>query len=286
MGLMWATSYPLGRYLADYEAPQVIVVVRAFIAFLFLLTIAISRNQARIELTPRVFSQLIVLGISGLCLHNFLMFEALEHSQANTGAVINGAIPIVVMILDYLIFRRTIGHWSIVGVAISFIGAAVVVSHGDLGSIASGRIGYGEFLFLIAISGWAVYTIAARPLLEHYPASTITAYACLAGTVLMVPWMLANLEATLVLLSDPMIVLLLAVQGLLTIGIGFLWYYEGVQQLGPMNASVYINLVPIFGVILAATMIGEVPDAPLLIGGSLVVGGLLLVNRAERRRAR
>jgi len=53
-----------------------------------------------------------------------------------------------------------------------------------------------------------------------------------------------------------------------------------------MNASVYINLVPIFGVILAATMIGEVPDAPLLIGGSLVVGGLLLVNRAERRRAR
>jgi drug/metabolite transporter (DMT)-like permease len=102
----------------------------------------------------------------------------------------------------------------------------------------------------------------------------------------MVPWMLANLEATLVLLSDPMIVLLLAVQGLLTIGIGFLWYYEGVQQLGPMNASVYINLVPIFGVILAATMIGEVPDAPLLIGGSLVVGGLLLVNRAERRRAR
>ena len=145
MGLMWATSYPLGRYLAEYEAPQAIVVVRASIAFLFLFFIALRRRQARIELTPRVLSQLIVLGISGLCVHNFLMFEALEHTQANTGAVINGAIPIVVMILDYLIFRRTIGRLSILGVGISFSGAAVVVTHGDLRAGVGGAGQQGRF---------------------------------------------------------------------------------------------------------------------------------------------
>ena len=285
MGLLWATSYPFGRYLAPYEAPQAIVVVRAFIGFLFLLTIAVYRNQARIELSPRVLGQLVVLGISGICLHNFLLFEALEHTRANTGSVINGAIPIAVMVLDFVIFRRAIARWSVFAVALSFVGTAVVISHGDLVSLISGKIGYGELLFLIAISAWAVYTIVARPLLEHYAATTVSAYACLAGTLLMTPWMLTNLDATITILSDPNIVLLLIVQGLLTIGVGFLWYYEGVQQLGPMNASVYINLVPIFGVILAAVTLGEIPDTALLIGGSLVVGGLLLVNHAERRRA-
>ena len=51
-----------------------------------------------------------------------------------------------------------------------------------------------------------------------------------------------------------------------------------------MNASVYIILVPIFGVALAAMTIGEVPDPPLLLGGTLVIGGLLLINRVESYR--
>jgi drug/metabolite transporter (DMT)-like permease len=258
--------------------------VRAFIAFAFLMWVARKRSEPAIKFNPTILGQLILLGICGLCLHNFLMFKALEHTQANTGAVINGAIPVVVMILDYLIFRRTIGRWSVAGVALSFVGAIIVVTHGDITKILTGTIGYGEGLFLIAITAWAAYTIIARPLLVRYPAATVTAYACLAGAVLMVPWMLGNLAASLILLSNPTIVLVLLLQGFLTIGLGFLWYYEGVQQLGPMNAAVYINLVPIFGVILAAVTLGEIPDEPLLFGGALVVGGLLLVNRTERRR--
>ncbi len=286
MALLWATSYPLGRYLAAYEAPQAIVVVRAFIAFGFLLIVSRGSDAMRVPFSWRLAGQFVVLGICGLCLHNFLMFEALEHTRANTGAVINGAIPVVVMVLDFVLFRRTIARWSVVGVGLSFAGTLIVVSHGDFASLLAGSIGYGEALFLVAITAWAVYTIVARPLLERYPVTAVTAYACLAGGVLLVPWMLWNLDATLALLSDPRIVLLLLVQGILTIGLGFLWYYEGVRALGPMNAAVYINLVPIFGVVLAAVTISEMPDAPLLTGGALVVGGLLLVNRAEVRRQR
>ena len=33
MGVLWASSYPLGRYLAVYDAPQVITAFRAFVAF-------------------------------------------------------------------------------------------------------------------------------------------------------------------------------------------------------------------------------------------------------------
>lgn len=286
MGLLWATSYPLGRYLAQYEAPQAIVAVRALIAFLFLAVIARGRGELRIRWTPRLVAHLLVLGFCGFCLHNFLMFEALEHTQANTGAVINGAIPVVVMALDFLLFGRRIARWSIAGVAASFLGALIVVTHGDLAALLAGSVGYGEGLFLVAISGWAAYTILARPLLETHAVVAITAWACLAGAVLMTPFMFLYIEQSLRLLSDPLLLVLLLVQGIATMGLGFLWYYEGVRALGPMNASVYINLVPVFGVALAALTIGEIPDVPLLVGGALVVGGLLLVNRAESRRLR
>ncbi|MEQ8495283.1 MAG: DMT family transporter [Gammaproteobacteria bacterium] len=284
MGLMWATSYPLGRWLASYEAPQAIVALRALVAFGFLACIAWRRRELAVPFSSRLTGHFLLLGFCGFCLHNFLMFEALEHTRANTGAVINGAIPVVVMTLDYLVFRRTIARAAVAGVAASFIGAVIVVTHGRLVSLVDGSLGYGELLFLIAITGWSCYSIIARPLLERLPALAVTTWACLAGAVLMLPWMFVYFEQARALLADPVIVVVLLVQGILTMGLGFLWYYEGIRALGPMNASVYINLVPVFGVALAAVTIGELPDLPLLIGGAGVVGGLLVVNRAEARR--
>lgn len=285
MGLLWATSYPLGRWLAHFEAPQAIVSVRAFIAFLFLAAIAARRRELRLAVTPRLIGYILLLGVLGFCGHNYLMFVGLQYTQANTGAVINGAIPVAVMALDWLIFRRTIARWSVLGVAIGCVGAIIVVTHGDILALVRGNIGRGELIFLVAITSWAAYSIFSRPLLERHPALAVTTWSCLAGSLLMLPGMLRQWEATQALLAEPHIVLILIAQGILTMGLGFLWYYEGIRALGPMNAAVYINLVPVFGVVLAALTIGEVPDAPLLLGGACVVGGLLLVNRAEARRA-
>ncbi len=286
MAFMWATSYPIGRYLASYEAPQAVVVSRTLVAYLLLVTIARVRGDKPLQLTPKVAGQIFILGICGFCLHNFLMFEALEHTQASTGAVINGAIPIAVVLLDYVLFRRGVSGWSVLGVVISFIGVMIVVTHGEIMTLLSGEVGYGETLFLIAIMGWALYSIAARPLLERYPATRVTANACLAGCVLMFPWMIWNWKAAASMLSHPGIILLLIVQAIAAMGLGFLWYYEGVQKLGPLNAAAYLNLVPIFGVLLAAITIGEIPNMALLTGGGLTIAGVLAINRAEAIRQR
>ena len=282
--MIWATSYPLGRYLAQFHAPEIVVCFRAFIAFGFLGLIAMRRDELWIKVSARDVAHIVLLGAAGFCTHNYLMFVALEHTRANTGAVINGAIPVVVMTLDYVLFRRMIGRWSVFGVGVSLVGAVVVVTHGDLSSLLTTGIGKGEGLFLFAITGWAVYTILARPLLERFPPVAVTAWSCLAGGVLMVPGVLMNPDVSIALLSMPAQTAILVVQGIATMGIGFLWYYEGIKALGPMNASAYLNLVPVFGVILAALTINEIPDGPLLGGGVLVIGGLMLVNRAESRR--
>ena len=61
-------------------------------------------------------------------------------------------------------------------------------------------------------------------------------------------------------------------------GIGFLWFYEGVKNIGPARTSVYINLIPIFAIILSAITIGEKPHASLYVGGALTLIGLGVVN--------
>ena len=129
-----------------------------------------------------------------LRLHNGLMFVALEHTRANTGAVINGAIPVVMMILDWAIFRRTIAPWSVAGAAAGRrgghrrhawrrapCGAArwVTVSSCSWSRLPAGRC-HDRF----------------ASLLERHAALAVTTWACLAGGPLMLPGALCNLEAT------------------------------------------------------------------------------------------
>lgn len=67
-------------------------------------------------------------------------------------------------------------------------------------------------------------------------------------------------------------------QGVFVVGVGFLWFYEGVKKIGPTRTSVYINLIPVFAIILAAITIGEKPDPSLFVGGSIILLGLFVVN--------
>ena len=85
--------------------------------------------------------RLSFLSLSGFCLHNYLIFKALGHAQANVGAVINGAIPIIVTVLDFLLFGRRLSGLAVFGVVLAFVGTAVVVRHGSFGVFLNGQFG-------------------------------------------------------------------------------------------------------------------------------------------------
>jgi drug/metabolite transporter (DMT)-like permease len=56
-----------------------------------------------------------------------------------------------------------------------------------------------------------------------------------------------------------------------------------VQRIGPSRTAVFINLVPVFGVTFGAVLLGEPVLASMVIGGALVIAGVALTNRAQKR---
>ena len=278
MALFWATSYPIGVWLANYKAPEAIVVVRVFTAFLFLVVIARVYRIRIFKFNEKIFYQLVALGFFGFVVHNYLMFVGLQFTTAIKGALINGAIPIVVMGLDFLLFRIVIKPAMLVGSIISFIGVLLIITDGQLGEAMKSGIGFGEALFLVAIVGWGFYSIIAKPLLDKNPAIWITAFPCLFGGILLMPLLMQNLENSMIMLTNRHVVLVLVAQGLLTMGLGFLWYYEGIKELGTASASMYLNLVPVFGTGLAYILVNEQLSKTIIFGGILTIFGVIWVN--------
>ena len=73
--------------------------------------------------------------------------------------------------------------------------------------------------------------------------------------------------------------------GLFGTAVGFVWFYEGVKALGAARASVFTNLVPVFGVALALLVFGEPLLASMIFGGLVTLAGVSLTNLERRARA-
>lgn len=67
--------------------------------------------------------------------------------------------------------------------------------------------------------------------------------------------------------------------GIFGTAITLVLFYAGVRRIGAARASVFINLVPVFAVALGVAILHEPLDASMIVGGALVVGGILLLNR-------
>ncbi len=276
--IFWGATPTIGRVLAAYQAPLVVVCGRFLVAAAFLLVFAwLGRQFARVP--RRTWWRFAALGVTGIVLHNALMFKGLESTTASTTSIILALIAIQVVILDVLFYRRLPDAATTAGVVIGFLGTAYVITGGELTALFDIGLGRGELLIFGSGLAWAVYSVLGRDLLQHYSPLLVTTYATVAGVVMMLPFLFERPQVTLAIAADPAALALIAFLGYLGSALAFLWYYQAVVTLGTVGAALYINLVPVFGVLSAALFLGEPLDPALIGGGALVLAGLMLVNR-------
>ena len=92
------------------------------------------------------------------------------------------------------------------------------------------------------------------------------------------PLLMQNVENSVIMLANQNVVLVLVAQGMLAMGLGFLWYYEGIKELGTASASMYLNLVPVFGAGLSCILVNEQLSETIIFGGALTILGVIWVN--------
>jgi drug/metabolite transporter (DMT)-like permease len=66
--------------------------------------------------------------------------------------------------------------------------------------------------------------------------------------------------------------------------LAYLFWGIGIEHLGAARASIFLNLVPVFAMLIGATL-GTLPSAAQLAGGLLVLGGVTLSMLPPRRTA-
>jgi drug/metabolite transporter (DMT)-like permease len=276
---LWGGTFVAGRVVVQDMGPFVAAFCRFAVASvsLLLLTLMIEKNLPRPA--RQLWGPIFLLGLTGIFAYNAFFFAGLKTVPAGRAALIIALNPVVIALGASLWLREPLTLTPKIGIGVSLLGATVVISQGNPLMIVQGQVGLGELLLLGCVLSWMGFTLVGKRVMAELPPFATNTYACIAGTgLLLIPALQTGL-ARAVVQASAFTWIGISYLGILGSAVGFSWYYDGVRRIGPARAGVFINLVPVFAIALAALLLQETPSPTLLLGGAIVIAGVTLTNR-------
>ncbi len=278
VAFFWGGTFVAGRFLAGNAHPVSAAFFRFATASAFLL-LAVWKIEGRLQkLSLSQTLAIAALGMTGVFAYNLFFFNGLTMIEASRAALIIAMNPVAITLCSALVYREALPLSRIVGIPLSVVGALVVITRGHPLQILSGGLGRGELLIFGCVLSWTLYSIIGKTAMRGLSPLTAVCWSSVAGTLMLLVPALYYGSLQEALGFSWTVWCSIGYLGLFGTVIGFLWYFEGIQKIGPSRAAVFINFVPVNGVLLATLLLGETLDISLLGGGLLVVCGAYLAN--------
>jgi drug/metabolite transporter (DMT)-like permease len=210
----------------------------------------------------------------------------LQYTTATNGVILNSAIPIMIIVLGWAVYRDTITRLQGLGVVVSIAGIAVIVGRGDLAILATLSMNHGDLIVLAGMVFWAAYTIFLRMKPAELPGLVLLTCCGSVGVTLLFPLFVLEMAGAFpwpghVELSPATLAAMLYV-GVFPSFVGYVFWNRGVAEVGSNVAGIFMHLMPAFGALLAWMFLGERIETFHLLGIVLILAGITLTTRGHR----
>ena len=279
--IFWGGTFIAARVISRDIDPFSAAFFRFAIASAFLLLLV--RQMVGSLPVPQRHQRmpLVLLGLTGIVLYNYFFFKGLKLIEAGRASVIVAQNPIYIALLSAYFFKERLTPTRIFAVCISVCGAIIVITNGNVLDLFHSGFGRGELYIFGCVASWVIYSLLGKAVMKDLSPLLSVTYSVLIGTILLFPPALANGALQHCLSYSLWQWLSLLYLGFFGTVLGFVWFYEGIQRIGPAKAGLFLNCVPISGVLLGFLILGEPLTPSLLIGLMCVITGLYLMNRSS-----
>ena len=273
--LFWAVNIILGSMLSDYVGPWFIMSLRAFIgSFLFLIILS-SKGYLK-EIVHLQHKGLIFgMSLTGVVGFQALLYYGLRWTTPVNSSVIGASAPIISLLLAALILSEKLSLHKIGAILISFIGVLFVLSKGRLETFYNLEFNVGDILIFSAIFFWGVYSVMGEVVMKRVSALHVTAASIFISAIVTLP--IAYWETTTQITPriDLFVILSIITIGIFPTVISFLLWNKGVQQIGSSHASLYLNTIPMYTILLTYIFLDGLILPYQVIGMMFIASGSL-----------
>jgi drug/metabolite transporter (DMT)-like permease len=286
--VFWAGNSIVGRAVRGEVPAFTLAFVRWSGALLVLLPFAARSVWRDRHALLAKWPAVLLLGLIGIGAFNGLLYNSLKYTTATNALLLQAAIPALVVVFDRLFFGTRADPLHSAGVVLSILGVAVIVFQGDPAQALRFHFGFGDALMLVACVVWALYTVLLRLRPKAAAGESFVAVTFAIGVVTMAPFAAWEwLDGQRIAWSGPVFGAF-AFVCLFPSLFSYFMYNWATGVVGAASAGQSITLMPLFGALLSALLLGEVLHLYHWAGMALILAGIvvsaLAVRRATRRK--
>lgn len=273
--VFWAGNMVIGRALRSFLGPGLIVSVRGAMSVVLLALLVRVLKRGDEPPLREDFWRLCFMAFSGVAGFQGIFYLGLRYTDAINAALMNAAGPLVSLALAFLVLRTVVRPVQWLGALVSLGGIAVILSGGSLERLASLHFNGGDLLLLLSMVLWAGYSIAGREVMRRRSVLSVTAITSALSLLMVAPWGLWEFTTGAPRFTPQVWQMLAFIAVFVGVGALLAWNV-GVKAVGASEAMAFMNMTPVYTVLLSTLLLHEPMRLYQLAGAVLVVGGSLL----------
>lgn len=225
-----------------------------------------------------------IAGVGGQVLAQLGMTWGISKSLASNGAILNLLIPVVSAVLASLMLKERLTMLRVASLLIG-LGGVFLMSMGDWKQASFGQMRFlvGNLLILCGCLGSSFYNVYCKGLMQRFSEIEILIFSYITASVASVPLLIwaEPFSFRVFLELDWKGWAAFAFLALFMYGASMLLFFKALQHLDVTTASTSLYLVPVFGVLIAALVLGERLNASSLVGSAIVLAATVLIMRYD-----
>jgi drug/metabolite transporter (DMT)-like permease len=287
---LWGVSAALGRAVFTGRLslggvalhpidPLILSQTRTTFSLLVLLPLLVASNGwQRVQLPARDLAHCFLLGTLGVAVSNYFYYVAIQRTNVATAIIVQYTAPVWVLLYVVARGQQKLSAQKVVAVALAVTGIALVINLvGAASGAALHRDAYGIIAALLASFSFAFYNLGGHGILARHDRWRVLVWTLTAAAIF---WLVVNPPwKVFAARYAPAQWLFLFVFSMISVLGAFSLYFLGLQHLEPTRAIIVSCLEPVFSILLAALLLGEVLRPIQTLGIILVLSAIVIVQR-------
>lgn len=279
--IMWGGNLVTMRASAGHIPPFSLSFWRWLLSFLLMMSFALPHLRRDWPVMRKRKGLLIALGLTGIALPNMLTVVALQSTIAINALLLQAISPIFIALWAAVLLRHWLTPLQAIGLVVSMIGVVVIVAQGDFEILRTLSFQPADMLIVIGLLIFGLYSPLTARMPPVHPFSLLIVMHGVATLFITAAygWELSRGAHVPLDLKSFGVFFYLVLFGSV---ISMFTYNRAVDLIGPNRAAQFLNLIPVFGSIMAIALLGEVLRLYHIAGYLLVMAGVFIGTRRQK----
>ncbi|MCE7613057.1 DMT family transporter [Vibrio fluvialis] len=277
--LIWGGNAIVNKIASTTIEPSAMSFYRWFLAMLLLTPFCLPAVIRQRHIIKPYLAKLAFLALLGMVLNQSLGYYAGLTTTASNMSLISSLVPLMSVFISVPLLNKRISGLSIVGGVISLSGLTFMLGQGDVLFFLNQDVTQGDGLMVLAALVYALYCVLLKRWKMPLSNWTLIYLQGVCAVVMLVPLWLTSEHILPTHGSLPLI----AYAGIAASLLAPWMWVKAIDAIGADSTAMFMNLLPVVSVTLAAWLLDERIHVYHLIGGLMVISGVILSQMKSRR---